>query len=173
MRRRTARGLVLRAVFVFATGCDVGFAPTTPDPVDYAVPSITTATVACDPERPRWTFTVDTTAWTGNGEVLLSADGAYIERHDLDSTSAAADGTSDHLELKLDVVSDWRDVSEGANTVFNCGEPVLVGVIQVFTRDGDDVADCRGFGTTPSLWADWEPETACAVVLDPETTASR
>ena len=174
MRRPPARWVSLRAVCLFGiAGCEVGFAPTTPDPPEYAVPAITAASVECDPDRPRWTFDIETSAWTGNGQVLVSADGVYIERHGIGSISAAADGTTDHLQLKLDVVSDWRDVDEGDTTIFNCGDANVVGVMQVYTRDGGAVADCRGFGASPGRWADWEPDTACPTVLEtPDTGAT-
>ena len=169
MRTRTARGEILRAVFVCGVGgCSLGYEDTTPETPTYADPEITAASVECDPERPRWTFDVTASAWTGNGQVLLSADGSYIERHRLDSISAEADGSTDQLQLKLDVVADWRDVSEGSTTVFNCDEPFLDGVIRVYSRTGDAVTDCRAFGTDPARWATWEPDTACATVLEGE-----
>ncbi len=169
-RPNAASGVPLGAVFVFALGCNVGFAPTSPDDADYAVPVITSASVVCDPERPRWEFEIETSAWTGNGKVLLSADGVYFERHPMGSVSAAADGSTDRLELKLDVTADWRDVTEGDSTVFNCGDTALVGVMEVYTRDAAERADCRGFGAPPERWADWEPDTACATPLETPDT---
>jgi hypothetical protein len=130
------------------------------------------ASVVCDPERPRWTFDVEASAWTGNGQVLLSTDGAYIERHGMSSITAAADGTSDTLELKLDIVSDWRDVDATQDTVFNCEEPGLAGVLRVYTRTGDAVADCRSFGEDTARWDTWEPDTACATPLEPDDSGS-
>lgn len=172
MTGKAASGLRPGAAFVLfasAAGCNLGFKDTTPDDPVYAFPVITAATVECDPTRARWAFTVDTTGWTGNGQVLLSADGDYVERHALDSVSAAADGTTDHLDLDLDVVSDWRDVNEGSTTVFNCATPDLLGVIRVYDRTGDAVADCRVFGEQTDRWAAWEPDTACAFVLTEDT----
>lgn len=138
----------------------------------YATPIITDALVECDPERPRWSFDVWTTAWTGNGQVLLSADGLYIERHAIYSVSAEADGSTDHLSLDLAMVSDWRDVQEGSTTVFNCDEPALEGVLRVYVRGGDAVADCVAFGPDPTSWVAWEPSSACAEVLEPEDTGA-
>jgi len=171
MIEKAASGLRLGAAFVLLgalPGCNLGFKDTTPDDPEYPLPAITAVTVECDAERAAWSFTVDTTGWTGNGQVLLSSDGDYVERHPLDSVSAAADGSTDRLDLDLDVVSDWRDVSEGSTTAFNCATPDLLGVLRVYERTGDEVADCRIFGEQPDRWAAWEPDTACtqAVVED-------
>ncbi|MDP2315384.1 MAG: hypothetical protein Q8P41_20975 [Pseudomonadota bacterium] len=130
-------------------------------------PAITTASVTCDATVPRWTFAVQTDAWTGNGQVLLSTDGEYVEKHTLYSQSAAADGTSDTLELKLTVEPDWRDVTLGSTTVFNCNEPDLTGILRVWTRAGDEEADCRAFGVASERWTTWDASATCANVLDP------
>lgn len=132
------------------------------------VPAIVEASVACDADDAVWSFVVETDAWTGNGQVALSTDGVYVERHTMYSVSAEADGSADRLELELDVVGDWRDASAGSSTAFNCQEPDLAGVLRVFTRDGDDVADCRAFGEAPERWAEWDASLACDAVLEAE-----
>ena len=114
----------------------------------------------CDPIHARWTFTAETNAWTGNGQVLLSTDGIYLETHPLDSKSAAGDGSSDSLALYLTVVADWRDVSLGSSTVFNCDEPMLAGILRIFEQDGKTEADCRYFGEDP--WDRWNLGVDCA-----------
>lgn len=158
-------------VFIFLVGCGFGGLDTTPDPPVYDDPLFTEASAACNDEDARWTFRGTTVAWTGNGEVVLSTDGSYIERHPWPSVESAPDGTTDELELKLDVVPDWRDVTPGASTVFNCDEPELAGLLRVFVRGGDAVADCRWFGEASDRWATWEPESACATPLEAEETA--
>ncbi|MDP2309357.1 MAG: hypothetical protein Q8P18_25275 [Pseudomonadota bacterium] len=127
-----------------------------------------TASVACDTEDARWRFEVTTDAWTGNGQVLLSTDGAYVERHPMFSTAAAADGTSDELDLTLSVEPDWRDVLLGSSTVFNCNEPDLTGIVRVLTRDGSEVADCRAFGAAPERWESWTAGASCGTMLATE-----
>lgn len=146
-------------------GCSPGDDAQLPGP-STEPPAITSAAVTCTPEHARWRFQVTTDAWTGNGQVLLSADGIYVERHPIFSQSAAPDGTSDTLDLTLSVQPDWRDVNPGSSTVFNCREPDLAGILRVFTRDGAAEADCRAFGIAPERWVDWTPGTSCAVILE-------
>lgn len=155
------------AAFVLAAcaggkDADTGIDPTT------RPPAITAASVECTSEDAQWRIEVTTDAWTGNGQLLLSTDGAYVERHPLYSKSASADGTSDRLDLTLSIEPDWRDVTLGSSTVFNCHELDLAGVLRVFTRDGAEVADCRAFGTAPERWAEWSAGTACETVLEAE-----
>lgn len=135
-------------------------------PIEYVSPAITVASAACDPNDPGWTFEVATDAWTGNGQVYLSADGAYVERHPMYTVGAAYDGTSDALRLVLGIAVDFRDVVAGSTTVFNCNAEALTGVLQVFERDGRTVADCRAFGEAPERWKEWSASVACDSVLD-------
>lgn len=137
-----------------------------PDDPGWAVPALTAVTVTCDAELDRWSFVATADAWTGNGQVLLSADGAYLERHDIYTAGAAGDGSADTLELELTAVADWRDVSPGSTTAFGCDAPDLAGVLRIYERASKTVADCRAFGESPERWATWEPETACTTVLD-------
>ena len=157
-------------LFVFGTGC----AYTAPDVArtapEWTTPGITNATVDCITADAVWTFTAATDAWSGNGQVVLSTEGDYIERHPLYSNGAAADGTTDNLKLTLDVVAGWRDVVLGDTTAFNCDTAGLTGVIRVYTRDGDDVADCRAFGEDPARWDTWDPAVSCPTVITLNTT---
>lgn len=133
--------------------------------IEYTSPAITAASAECDTYEPGWTFEVATDAWTGNGQVYLSADGAYVERHPMYTVGAAYDGTADALRLELGVAADFRDVVAGSTTVFNCSAAALTGVIQVFERDGRTVADCRAFGEAPERWKEWSASVACETVL--------
>ncbi|MES2639144.1 MAG: hypothetical protein V4850_06660 [Myxococcota bacterium] len=156
---RTCAALVL----VGCTGgkdADTGIEPTT------RPPAMTSASAECATVDALWRFDVRTDAWTGNGQVLLSTDGVYVERHPLYSRSAEADGTSDTLDLTLSIVPDWHDVVLGSSTVFNCGEADLTGILRVFTRDGAEEADCRAFGVAPERWATWSAGASCAEVLE-------
>ena len=129
------------------------------------MPAILSAKADCDEAEAEWSFQAKTDAWTGNGQVLLSADGVYIERHPMFSTSAAADGSADTLELGLGIVPDWRDVTLGASTVFNCGAPALTGILRVWTQDGEAQAACRVFGEAPERWAAWDLDVTCEDAL--------
>jgi len=126
-------------------------------------PLLTAATEACDPLRARWDFTAEADAWTGNGQVPLSTDGLYLEVHPLDSKAAAGDGSSDSLSTTLSVVADWRDVSLGSTTIFNCKEPGLAGILRIFEQDGKTEADCRYFGENP--WEQWNLGYQCDTPL--------
>lgn len=127
-------------------------------------PGIVEVSVACDSVAAEWAFEADTNAWSGNGEVLLSTDGRYLERHRLPSTEAARDGTSDHLEVSLAIVGDWRDVALGSTTVFNCQEPGLAGLLYVYETDGETLGDCRRFGE--DRWAGWASEEGCETTVE-------
>lgn len=144
-------------------------APVAADASDVSeeVPRLTAVDVTCDAQAAEWTFTATTSAWTGNGDVRLSADGAYVESHALLSVSAAEDGSADELRLSLSIVADWRDVVSGSRTAFNCEAPDLAGVLRVRTRDGAAVADCRAFGVAPERWTEWDADVACDTVLEP------
>ncbi len=128
-------------------------------------PTITSASVTCDERAATWLFEVGTDAWTGNGIVYLSADGAYIETHSLLSTTSAADGSSDTLERSLVIVASWRDVTTNASTAFGCATPALAGVLEVYERTGDARTDCVAFGVDPTRWATWTPDAACEEML--------
>lgn len=167
MTNRAAQLRSLRscAVLVFAACTGGGNVETGLDP-PLPPPEITAAGVECDVPDARWSFQVTANAWTGNGQVLLSTDGVYVERHPMYSASAAADGTSDSLALSLSVQPDWRDVVLGTSTVFNCNEPDLTGILRVYTRDGSEQADCRAFGAAPERWAVWSAGATCETQLE-------
>lgn len=119
-------------------------------------PSITEITVSCTGESGKWALDVVTDAWTGGGTLWLSADGEYVEKHQVISAESALDGTSDHLELSLSLAADFQDVHEGSSTAFNCGTPGLQGLFVVYDRAGTTATDCRDFGDDPSRWTAWE-----------------
>ena len=160
----------LLAVLVLAACSSREPAADVPVPPD-AAPAITDASVACDARLATWTFLIETDAWTGNGDLWLSTDGAYTENHALSSIAAAADGSSDQLRSTLSIVADWRDVVPSARTWFNCGTPELAGVLRVRARDGSRVTDCVAFGDAPERWSTWRASVACDDALDTGATA--
>ena len=107
-----------------------------PDP-----PVITAFEVDCKRDADRWSISVDTDFWTGGGALWMTTGGDWFERHAIRSTRAAADGSTDHLELKLPIVADWRDASPGTTTAFSCADDAAWQLI-VFNREGDP-SDCR------------------------------
>ena len=127
-------------------------------------PHITAAEVACDTQDAIWSFRIDADAWTGNGRLIWSTDGRYIEYHDIDSVVAAPDGTSDQLELELRVVADRAFVSPDSTTFFNCAEPGLSAVLRVLGAEGEAVTDCRGFGE--DRWGEWGLDYGCATAVE-------
>ena len=148
----------------FLAGCVAS--PSAPPGADPPpdVPTILEAAESCDPVYARWNFSAEADAWTGNGQVLLSTDGRYLEVHPLDSKTAAGDGSSDRLALSLGVVGDWRYVSLGTTTVFNCLEPGLAGILRIFEQNGETEADCRFFGE--QKWEQWNLGYGCNVPLE-------
>jgi hypothetical protein len=159
-------GLVLSCAAVVLGACTGAGDSPAPSPSD-TPPSITKLDVECDAEEAEWALDVKTDAWTGNGRVSLSADGDYVELHPFYSVESAPDGTADRLALDLSVVPDWREVTLGASTVFNCAAPSLTGLVQVWTRDGSEQGDCITFGEAPERWAEWAPP-GCDEVWVPE-----
>lgn len=139
------------------------------DPLSTTSPTITSTTVECDVDTAEWTITVGTDAWTGNGTLYLSADGAYIEQHTLPSTSAPADGSADTLERNLSIVATWRDAVANSSTAFGCATPDLAGIANVTSRDGSAVTDCVAFGVEPERWWRWNPDVACETVLSEDS----
>jgi hypothetical protein len=136
-------------------------------PVEERSPTITTASVSCKTTETggaTWEFQVETDAWTGNGEILLSKDGVYIEDHPLDSVSADADGAWDKLEATLTVVADQEDMNAGSATWFNCQEPRLSGILRVFEQTGELESDCRSF--LEDFWGDWNSFYSCGTRLE-------
>lgn len=121
----------------------------------------------CDASKRAWSFDVDTARWTGGGQVVMTVDGQYVERHPLPSTAAAPDGTTDHLEDALAIEADWRDAAAGSATYFVCEEPNLHGILRVFARDGTTEADCRSFAGAAGDWARWgDSAVECGRELD-------
>ena len=131
-------------------------------------PEITALDWGCDVDAEQWSFTVDTTWWTGDGRVWMSRGGDPSERHGLGSTRAASDGSTDHLVLTLGIVADWRDAVSGSTTRFRCDDAdKLSYLVLVYTRDGGDVGDCRRWGD--DVWSEVDGAPGCDSVLESET----
>ena len=128
------------------------------------VPALTAATQSCDIDDAEWHFTAEADAWTGNGQVILSADGLYVEAHGLRSKTADGAGAWDQLSLDLNIVADWRDASPGSSTAFNCATPGLAGILRIFALDGQTEADCRAFGE--ASWEQWNAGFSCEIPLE-------
>lgn len=150
----TAQARLVRTCAVFVFGC-TGAPDVAPVEVSAIEPTITSASVSCDTSAAEWSFDLRTDGWTGNGLVLLSTDGAYLEQHPIYTVGSEPDGTADHLRLTLGVVPDFRDVVLGSTTVFNCREADLTGLIRVWEQDGETQSDCLVFGDAPERWAEW------------------
>ena len=108
---------------------------------------------------------MSTERWTGGGTMWMSIDGTYVEAHEVLSVEAEGDGSADRLELKLSFVADFQDASPGSSTAFNCGTPGLQGLVVIYGRDGESVADCRVFGDSPTAWETWAIG-ACSDAVD-------
>lgn len=127
-------------------------------------PSITLIQWSCSTEDETWTFQVETANWTANGRLYLTTDAAYLEEHALTSRTAAADGSSDSLEVELGIEADWRDVSSGSTTAFLCTpttETTLSFLVVVYTPGTGAEADCRTGGGDPTLFATIEDVPEC------------
>jgi hypothetical protein len=103
----------------------------------------------------------------------MARDTDASEAHDMLSSSAASDGSSDELELELDIVADWRDASEGSSTRWLCSdEGDLSFQISIHGSDGTDDVDCRTWGKNTSIWSDLEGAPLCDELWEqPDDTA--
>jgi hypothetical protein len=155
----------LAGLSVLLAGCGgpdghapVGDPPWPPE----AWPEITAISAECDVYASEWTFEVKTMYWTGSGRLWLATTVERAERHALPSVEAEADGSADRLKLTLDVVRDWRNAVSGSSTAYRCGQAeALSYLVQVYTPDGEEVADCRSWGFDPEIWSAVDGSAAC------------
>lgn len=133
-------------------------------------PTISAVTWSCDPDAAEWSFAEDTLGWTGGSALWMTTDVDRVERHGMGSVKAAADGSTDHLELSLGVVSDWRYAVWGSTTGWRCSdEPDLSFLIMIYTETGGDQADCRTWGASADIWASIPDGPTCDTPLDTGT----
>ena len=130
-------------------------------------PAITAVTWSCDVDSATWSFAVDTTGWTAGGVLWITADVDRAEKHSMPSTKAASDGSTDHLELSLGVVSDWRYAVWGSTTGWRCiDEPELSFLVGIYAEDGSGQADCRTWGASADIWAQIPGGPTCDTPLE-------
>ena len=153
-------------VLLFLSACITPGTTTLPDPLSGDVPQIAAVRWACDTERSEWLFTIQADAWTGGGTAWIARDADRYEEHRVRSVKAAADGSSDTLELELDVVADWRDASPGSSTAWRCSDAAsLTFQVAINEISGNDQADCRTWGADPELWSAFDRVDACETLL--------
>ena len=153
-------------VLLLLSACITPGSTTLPDPLSGADPRISSVRWDCDPERSAWLFTIEADAWTGGGTAWIARDADRYEEHRIRSVKAAADGSSDILELELDVVADWRDASPGTSTAWRCADAAsLTFQVAIKETSGDDQTDCRTWGASPDLWDAFAGVPACEVRL--------
>ena len=117
--------------------------------------TIASIAFGCDEKAATWTLVVDTEHWTAGGRLYMGMNATDVESHRVYSASAAADGSTDHLELELGIVADFRDVQLGSTSAWLCADqPYLSYLVSVQLADGSDRADCRTWGVAPTIFAD-------------------
>ena len=125
-------------------------------------PVIESVSFGCDAEEAEWNFGVKTTHWTGGGHVWMVKTSEITEKHRIASRKAAADGSSDELELKLSIEPDWRDAKADRSSRWLCSDtPDLTVLLTVFGPSGQVVRDCRTWGADPSIWSTIEDAFDC------------
>ena len=143
------------------------FEPVDPDPLHDGQPVISSVDWECDAEDAKWTVTVDTEQWSGGGYLWMAKDELNAEAHRMPSVKAAADGTTDRLQVKLSVKADWRDAKSGSSTRWLCAEtPQLSFLVTAYDTSGDEVHDCRTWGADPSLWTRIDNAHDCDTLLE-------
>lgn len=120
---------------------------------DLETPVITSFSWGCDVEDNAWSLQVVASAWTGGGDLWLTTDGLYVEKHRVRSRQVAPDGTRDELGVDLSIAADWRDVSLGSSTVFRCAD--VPSLRFVLDAPSGAVVDCRNEGN--AVWPEDAP----------------
>ena len=127
-------------------------------------PAILSWEWACDSELDQWTISITTDGWTSNGHVWIS-DTLETEKHYIQSIGAPADGSSDHLEITLDVAADWRDAQAGTSTRFRCSqEEDLHFLSTVLHPETGGITDCVKSGSLD--WSAIEGAPLCEDTID-------
>ena len=124
-------------------------------------PGIQSFEVSCDVDAAKWTIDVFASSWTTGGEIVLTVDGTYVERHDVTSQQVAADGSSDHLSLSMNIVSDWRDATGNAQTAFLCADDPALRFV-VYDLDGQ-ISDCRNWGENQAVLGEVAEVPPCEI----------
>ena len=130
-------------------------------------PRITDVDVTCDPDEAEWVFEIRTENWTGGGWIWIGTSEDNAEGHKNRSRKAAADGSSDFLQLKLKIEADWRDAQRNTSTRWLCRDwPYLSFMATAYDPTGAGVEDCRAWGEDPTLWTRVEGAYDCETAID-------
>ena len=148
---------------VVVTGCRI--APQAPRPAGPwfdGAPVVEGLSLTCDQDAARWILQSEVDAWSGGGELLITADGEVVERHTVRATESAGDGTWDCLALSLGQAADPADAAPGASSRWLCREEAELSFLFV-VADTDNAAwtDCVAWGARPGVWATVEGAPAC------------
>ena len=136
-------------------------------PFHVGTPRITEVDVACDADESEWVFEVRTENWTGGGWIWMGKTEDDAEGHRNRSRKAAADGSSDFLQLTLKIEADWRDAQRGTSTRWLCRDwPELSFMATAYDPVGGEVRDCRTWGDDPTLWTRIEGAHDCETEID-------
>ena len=130
-------------------------------------PTIESVSFDCDPEQSNWSFDVFTEHWTGGGRLWIAKTIDLVERHRMTSKEAAADGSSDHLSLKVGIEPDWRDASPDKTTRWLCRDVTdLTFSIVVYDPTGSEIKDCRTWGADTEIWTQIDGTFACETAIE-------
>ena len=156
----------------------VGCVPRMPDgpgqdgPFFDAEPTIDSLSWSCAGDEGVWHFDVRTEGWTGGGRLWMAREPETAERHKVYSIGAAADGSSDHLYVELEVSADWRDAVPDESTRWQCGDvDALSYLFAILDPTGEARTDCRTWGADPDLFAEVSGATPCETLLASDTGA--
>ena len=147
--------------------CSAASLPPTDAPplFEFSNPEITSLSMECNASDEQWVFTMEANAWTGNGQIWISKAGEINEKHRIYSKQALADGRYDLLELKLDILADWRDVQEGTSTQWHCYEQDEMTFLAVVLHpESLQATDCRYWGAQE--WEDIMDSPPCEQPAD-------
>ncbi len=136
------------------------------DPFHEGNPSIESVDMECDREKEKWTFEVKTKNWTGGGTIWMANTVDIAEKHRIKSKKAAADGSSDKLELQLSIEADWKDADLDKSTRWLCADqPRLTFLATTYDPSGNNVTDCRTWGVNTTIWEQIENAVSCDNVI--------
>lgn len=153
--RTSLRAGVLCVCLLSAACAAPGSSDLTPDEFYDGETSIDVVGVSCSADNDEWIIQVDTFGWTAGGAMVWTADGLYLEEHNLVSDEADFSGAWDLLLLELSVAADPRDQSKNSSTSLLCDPPTrdsLRGWLVIYDPETEEAVDCRTWGAA----FDWE-----------------
>lgn len=140
--------------------------PAEPGPFHEGAPGLVGVEATCDRRDGRWAFAVRTDAWTDDARLWMAVNPRLVERHNLPSVRAAADGSWDCLEQQLGVAPNWQDAAANSTSRFRCPDlDALSFLITVTGQDTEGWTGCAAWGPGGVDWSAVQGAPRCDTTL--------